>query len=399
MSQFGLTDTGFRRKRFDDVLSGMESRAETLFGKKIDLSSRSPLAKILRLVCWVAAQLWALAERVYHSGYVESATGAQLDAVVRTFSGIRRKPAAKAVGTLTITGDPATEIPAGFLVDTDSLPPVRFRTTHAVTIPGGGEVDVEIEAVNPGAAGNVAAETITVIVNPTAGVGAVMNAGPTAGGQDRETDAELQFRHRQSLARGGASTREAIRSSIMEAPGVRQAFVFHNIAMDEDGEGRPPKSVEAVVLGGTDMEVAKAILDSLAAGIEPFGEVEVQVPDIGGELQTIRFNRPGALEVFVTVTVDATPEFPVDGEDQVRDQIVAYIGGMDSNGTVHPGTGIGEDVVHSRVIDAAHNVPGTRKVTVVMGLEEEYQDEVDIEVGIREVAETSVENIAVVIVD
>jgi Baseplate J-like protein. len=87
-------------------------------------------------------------------------------------------------------------------------------------------------------------------------------------GLDRETDRELRERYYLSLAAGGAATIDSIRAAVLKVPGVRTARVFQNPTMEFDDEGRPPKSVEVVVLGGADGDVAQAIHDTIAAGIE-----------------------------------------------------------------------------------------------------------------------------------
>src|SRR5690606_41362339 len=101
---------------------------------------------------------------------------------------------------------------------------------------------------------------------------------------NRGTDRELRERYQLSLARGGASTLDSIRASVLEVPGVWTATVLHNTSMETDPDGRPPKSVEVLVLGGADEDVAAAILDTVAAGIETYGNVEVDIHDAGGQV-------------------------------------------------------------------------------------------------------------------
>lgn len=44
-----LTDKGFQRPTYDDLLTRQENRAKTLFGEDIDTSSQSILGKYIRL--------------------------------------------------------------------------------------------------------------------------------------------------------------------------------------------------------------------------------------------------------------------------------------------------------------------------------------------------------------
>src|SRR5690625_5341615 len=79
MAEWGVTDRGFRRMGYHDIAANMEAKAQDLFGATVDLSSRSPLAVFLRLVAFVLSLLWAVAERVYNSAFVDLASWQSLD--------------------------------------------------------------------------------------------------------------------------------------------------------------------------------------------------------------------------------------------------------------------------------------------------------------------------------
>lgn len=395
MNEWGVTQFGFRRMTYADIIADMERKAQDLFGADIDLSSVSPLALFLRVVAYALALAWYVAEKVYYAAYVDTSTGQSLDYAVK-FAGISRLAPTPAKRMLRFTGDEGTVITQGFLVETPAGPP-RFATVAEAVIPASGEVEILAIAVEPGTAGNLAPGTLTRIVNPIAGIEAVTNidSEDNIDGTDRENDRELRERYELSLAKGGASTRPSIAASILEVPGVRSVKVFHNTAMVVDADGRPPKSVEAVVVGGTDESVAQAILDTLAAGIEPYGTVTVLVEDNGGELQTVRFSRAVAVDVYVSVTVTVNSQYPSDGDTQIADNIIAYIGGADSTGEYHRGTGLGEGVIYSRIIAACYEVEGLVDVSVTLGTAPNPTGMANISVGDRELVETSLDKVVV----
>lgn len=76
--------------------------------------------------------------------------------------------ATKATGTLTVTGTAATVIPS--LTVWRSGSNIDYQSTAEFVIPVGGTVDVDIEAVEAGVAGNAAAGTFASLVSPIAGV-------------------------------------------------------------------------------------------------------------------------------------------------------------------------------------------------------------------------------------
>ncbi|MGC8856225.1 MAG: baseplate J/gp47 family protein [Anaerolineae bacterium] len=85
-------------------------------------------------------------------------------------------------------------LPAGTVVTTLNQPVVRFATLHAATLPAGvGQiVEVPIQALVPGASGNVDAGAIQAIEGPLGLSAAVSNLEPTAGGLERQAKGPTQ---------------------------------------------------------------------------------------------------------------------------------------------------------------------------------------------------------------
>src|SRR5690606_22720834 len=102
---WGVTDKGFRRKSYRDIIREMEAKAQDLFGPNIDLSSASPLALFVRGVAFALWLLWQVAGRVYGSAYIDTATRQSLDYAVK-YAGISRRPPSHAWRLVRFTGDP-----------------------------------------------------------------------------------------------------------------------------------------------------------------------------------------------------------------------------------------------------------------------------------------------------
>ena len=62
---WGLTERGFLRPSYADLLDAFEVKAKELFGSTVNLSVRSPLGIFLRIFAWFAGLTWQLAEDVY----------------------------------------------------------------------------------------------------------------------------------------------------------------------------------------------------------------------------------------------------------------------------------------------------------------------------------------------
>lgn len=395
-SEWGVTERGFRRKTYQDIIASMEAKAQDLFGANIDLSSASPLALFLRVIAFSLSLLWAAAEHVYNSAFVDLAVGQSLDYAVK-YAGLTRRPATPARRLVRFTGDPGVTIPRGFLIEAEGSG-IRFFTLDVVEIGDDGTADVMAQAIISGTIGNVSPNQISVITNPVPGISSVtgLESERNVEGLDRETDRELRERYYQSLGAGGAATIDAIRAAVLSVAGVRAAKVYHNPTMATDEHGHPPKSVEIVVLGGADNDVAEAIHSAIAAGIESVGSTEVHVIDAGGEAQLIRFTRAQVVDIYVTVRVTTASSYPVDGDEQIRDAVVRYIGGIDSAGNLQTGTGLSEPVIWTALIEAARKVTGVLDVDVTVGTAPNPTGRENIEMGIRQVAETSLEKITII---
>ena len=75
---WGLTERGFLRPSYADLLDAFEVKAKELFGSTVNLSVRSPLGIFLRIFAWFAGLTWQLAEDVYNSGFIDTAAGVSL---------------------------------------------------------------------------------------------------------------------------------------------------------------------------------------------------------------------------------------------------------------------------------------------------------------------------------
>ena len=344
---FGLTNTGFKPKRYADILLEKERRARELFGNDVNLSDSSPLGMLVRLNAWDEAAVWQQMEEVYLSAYVSSAEGVSLDRKCQDI-GIMRQLATRATGTIQFSGADGTQIFEGFEVQTATG--IMFRTTSATTI-SGGLARAEIEAVVPGASGNVGAGAISRMVRPQAGVTGVTNLDPTSGGRDTETDAQLRARYHRSVSKPGGSSPSAIEAALLDIEGVLDAKVRQNTKMVTDPEtGIPPKAIAPIVWGGDPEEIVATLVRVKPGGIQCWGEDEVhEITDSRGVSHTIGFNRPDLVTVNVsaTLTVDAAI-FPPDGDAQVGAAIEGYLSGL----------ALGEDVIYTRIISRIHSVPG-----------------------------------------
>jgi uncharacterized phage protein gp47/JayE len=356
-----LDSQGFKRKRYADLIVEMEAKARELYGETVNTSERSPLGILLRIFAWFLSKPWEKAEDVYYSAYINTAQGIQQDRL-GPYVGITRIPEQFAEGSVSFTGVAGYTIAAGFSVRTTAGN--YFTTLNDITLDGSGLGTALVRATVAGARGNVAAGTITVIVNPNPNVTSVTNASAAVGGREKETDPEFRERFQLSVSGGGASTLDSIRGALLRLAGVRAATVIENTGLATDSAGRPGKSFQAYVLGGDSDAIAQSILDTKAAGIESYGDVSRIVTDVAGLEHTVKFSYAAELSVHVNVDITRNDQYPLDGDAQIRSAIIRYIGGEDSDGSLYSGLGMGEDVIFTKLISAIFKVEGIEDVSL-----------------------------------
>lgn len=200
--------------------------------------------------------------------------------------------------------------------------------------------------------------TFTQIVTPISGWDSVTNEVAGIQGRDLETDVELRLRRAQSLKIVGAGSAEAIRSRILQqVQDVTAAFVYENRTNTTDASSRPPHSFEAVVIGGSDTDIANKIWEVKPAGIETYGNVSVLITDSNGDEQTIKFSRPTDIFVWVNCVVTIVDgEYPADGTPTIKQSILSHGQSL----------GVGEDVKYQEFFGGIYETAGIASVALTL---------------------------------
>lgn len=328
MSDFGVTELGFNRKRLDVIKAEIEADLKALFGANLNVEPESPDGQIVGIFSKALADLYEVAESAYNSVNVSAATGAALSRLVQ-LGGTTRKAASPSTATVELLGTAGTTIPAGSEIKSPSTD-VSFTLDDAVTIGPGGSGTGTITAAVTGATA-VSAGTITEIGTPVAGWDSVNNPANGTTGSDTETDAELRARYVATRGVAGSGTVDAIFAAVSNVTGVDELRVDENRGDSTIIEsGLPPHSVRVIVTGGDDDEIANAIWQNKPAGIATDGNNFVFITDSQGNPQGISFSRPAPVIVQVEVAMslvsdpegDATTTTGI--ETEVKNAIVEW---------------------------------------------------------------------------
>ena len=196
----------FNLKHFEQISASMMNLMASVQASITDFNIGSVNRTLLEAV---ALEL----EEIYYRTYASILDG--IPAGVYDAFGYGRLPAAPAIGNVTFSRDIAASqaynIAAGTIITTATG--IRFATTvNAQLLAGNVAISVPVAAEMSGAAGNVAAHSITLFTSAILGIDTVTNPAGTSGGVDDETADAQQIRFAEfivSLARSPVNGIEA----------------------------------------------------------------------------------------------------------------------------------------------------------------------------------------------
>jgi len=199
------------------------------------------------------------------------------------------------------------------------------------------------------------------IVTLVPGWDSVNNLQAASLGRQTETDAELRTRYKSGVYALGAATLPALQANLeSRVAGVRSVRVFENDTDTVDVVGRPPHSIHVVAEGGLDSEIAAAIFQYKAAGIDTFGAIETEVIDSEGVAHFIHHDRPTPVYIWIKAAITLLPAseepFPADGFGQIANNLLAAGNAL----------GVGKDVIWQRLLGAVHAVKGVAEADLLL---------------------------------
>lgn len=327
-----LTEKGFRRPTYDDLLATQIARAKELFGEDIDTSGQSVLGKFLRINVADLTECYELLEDIYYARFPGSARGQSLDRLC-TFAGVIRDPATAARLRVKVYGNAGAVIPAAFAITGNDL--IYYIDTD-YTVGPDGVAECYANCAEVGAAGNIPQGTTLAIVNPDPDLERVELVGIDIYGQERENDTSLRIRFGESVAGSGSASVDALRGALSRVALVDGVAIVENDT-EETVAGRPPHSFECYVLApeSQDQLIGEAIFSKKPLGIKSVGSVEIQVLDEGNKPHTVRFSRTIKRMIWIRAKVLTNQFFENDGVDQIKVSLLEYINNLANGDCVY----------------------------------------------------------------
>lgn len=356
----GLTPTGFEVDTLDQIKEEMAQDARDLLGAELDTGPTSVVGQLIGIVAERVHAHW-LSQRDVWQAFSPTASGQSLTQIALITGTVRRDATYSRVQA-TVNLNAGTTLPAGSRAHAVGDDTAVFETDADATNGGGTPADlaVTLTAVEAGPL-RANAGTLTVIVTPVSGWNSITNAEDAELGLAAETDFQLRLRREIELRVQGSSNIDAIAADVTTVEGVIDVASEENTS-DVTVGILPPHSFRIIVWdgdpsGASDDAIAQAIWDAKPAGIEAVGSSDGNALDANGDTRVIAFDRADEQEVWLEFDVEVVDStFPVDGEDQIKEAVVAH---------ALENWRIGEDVILSALYGPVFGVSGVYRIAAV----------------------------------
>ena len=361
-----VTEQGYKRRTFEDIINAKVTKARELFGDSINTDENTALGKFIMICAYDQYHVEELAEKIYYSIFPQTAFGMSLDRLAWSM-GITRKPATPASYKVKVTGTAGATIEAGFLVGVDPVyvgdeTELTFENTASTIIGENGECEITVTCTMDGSIGNVSPSIINRIVNPVAYAEAVQGIEVIEAATDDESDHELRKRYEIAREGKGGCTPTAIISALVKIPTVNNAFVDVNESATETSEnGLPPKTITCYVDGGEayKQEIGQTIFDNKPVGIGTYGAESVSVSYGALSDYVVYFSYVETVSVYIKLEITTNEKFEAKGNETIKENIEAFIKALE----------MGEPLITTALYGEIYKVKG-----VVMALIETSTD-------------------------
>jgi len=386
-----LTATGTVVPDTSQLLSELQNEFKQIFGQDLVVSADTPQGVLITALTLARAAVVTNNAALANMLNPNLAVGDYLDAIMQ-FTGMQRTPATRTlVSGVTLTGVPGTLISEGTQAQT-AVGDV-FETLSAVTIGGGGSITVDFRAVEYGPIPCGVGDLNQVVTN-VLGWETVNNTNAGVLGTATQSDQAARAKRNNTLSFQNVSIAGAIISALYNVEGVESLSFQENTAnttQSINGISMVAKSVWACVEGGSDLDIASALLENKSAGAAWNGAESVAIVEpASGQNYTVLFDRPDPIEFLVRVT---TPN----GDTQnIKDAILAWAAG---NVSQLAGLVVGTDVSPFEISAAINSVYPeifVSKVEITLASAPTSWSTDVLEIAVNELAYTTASDITVI---
>jgi len=321
-----ITPTGVIVPDTADIQAEVISEWKAAFGQDLDIGPETPQGVMITAEVEARDNVARNNADLANQINPDLAGGVFLDAIWSLTAGGRIAATRSTLQGVVLTGQAGTVIRSGARASVEGSGEL-FELTSTVIIGTGQQAVGVFRSVEYGPI-KAGAGQLRNIVTGVLGWESVLNPAAAVEGRLQESDTAARRRRRQTLALQSVALPEAITSRLYNTEGVKSLAFRENIESTPqtiDGVLMKPHSVYVCIDGGTDADIAAALLATKSLGAGWNGALTVETVDAAsGQSYPVQFDRAEVIPTFIRVTAVFNN---VDGQTIIPNAIMAYVDG------------------------------------------------------------------------
>lgn len=368
--QVKITENGPVAPTREDVESGLWNMMLEAFGENLNTDARTPQGQIVTSLTAALMREHNTQIEMLNQFDPRYAFGVYQESLGAIYFQSRRM-ATHSVANLELIGAAGTTAPAGFIV-IDELGH-EWTLNGAMMIGSNGTGTQQATCTTPGQIAAVP-DSIVTFKETIDGLDRVTNPQAAVVGQDTESRLDFELRRIQSVAANAKNTNASVLGSVLNLPGVIDAYVIDNPTAGNIDVGltdytMPQHSLLVSVVGGEDHDIAEQVLIKGGTGCTFVGNTHYHYIDDRNTLAIthpeydIYFERPAHVPVYFKVLVASTASISIAAEKAMKQSIVDQFASGENRARI-AGMVIGSSFICSlarelRVIDIEVSLDGS----------------------------------------
>lgn len=315
-----ILNTGLEIERLDAIITRLSQSMRDIYGPDINIDPDTPDGQLIGIFSQALADINEIIAGVYAMSDPTKAVGVWLDIQLKYVGLTRNRQQYSYLNSVNIATTVGTIIPAGYIVvDANGI---EWQTVNSATATGS-SLSMQFRSSNYGGFPLPASQDLTprTIV---LGVQSVTTTTPAVLGRLQESDESALMRFLRSYSINNLDDREGIEASLLSIDDVRDAKVYENFTGVVDARGVEPHSINAIVIGGSDEDIATRIIRKKSLGCGLQGAQSYTLFYEGSD-RVIRFDRSEQVDISVKITVVRRSSAIDVNQDAIKNTIAANL--------------------------------------------------------------------------
>lgn len=302
MTDYGETETGFRRKTFPEIQGTIREKLRKRIDSRLTLDELDWVGNTVDVFSDELDLAWQALEVARNGFDPANAEGALMIALAALTGTKQRAPTfGLCEATLGLAANKSF-LPGDLIAHVLGDPTNRWLNRDLVESGVAGDYPATFRAETAGKRLAIAG-TLVVIAATKSGWLSVTNPTDAQPGEDLETIDDLRVRREEDLETQASGSAGGIRSDVLDVEGVISANVLVNDTETDVG-GLPKHSIRVIVWDGLtpaadDDAIAQAILDSKGAATTAVGSSSGTATDPNGDPVVVAFDRATQVPLYI----------------------------------------------------------------------------------------------------